>query len=1372
MPEPQVKDWRDLLDEPEAPASVVPVKDWRDLLVEPPKPAAPPVPQKQFVLERGLRVGPPPQAALPAPFPAQGGVAAPAAVAGKIDIEKPSTGKIGVGEWAGKKDWRYNVPFLGSVLKSQDLEQVNISAKYLEGGPEAMRKYVLDERLRGILPGPTLDFAKELGEPKKGGRWAVETAQKEIDDYLTEVIEAQMRGYTLPAAALDIAMNCATFAVEFAITGKLAGKMGAGKHVVGKGAGLLKKGAIELANIGERAAGRTLINIPAIQADIQQRILEGDSQSVAGRKAYLSGFIQNFTEELGGLGGKGVGAIGKLKGWDKKTLWKVMSRVLSLGPMEKVGLQNIPGEYGEEIMADIAEATAGTSGDTIADVAKRWTDPSHWLLLTAGFGPMFGLGAAGKALQVHNAKVLANNPKWVEKQTEILNRYNDADKQAAAAKSAPITVARRYGVSEDPEGPGVVLSRRVEIRPDETTETVIKAVVDSAGETEVAPIVPSVPKGSDKAGRPERKRIRAERKIAQAKLAEYKGRQKATEPARKAAAKGAIDKLKPLKKTGGLLPEFRAAANALLDQLKTKSMTDAQERAHRRNVEKFEKDPTSVNPASYQYSVDRLAEKDNPTLRDMPEKKIKLIGALAEDVVKQNKFKQQQIDKLEALKAAEVDAAMQQLEKDLAFLRGEKYAPTVGHEMAAKGIVGKAAAVAGKAKRVGASVISHVKHWGYTHDSLVRAVARPGTLLHKIMSEDPQWADLIVAPAIRHEATDAVVAEMQRRGINVDKWQKEVVEYLLQGKVVDERGRPVKKLSYTRMELADLYNSLKDPYTYRQLREQGAQGFKLAPRSKLVVTPDAATLRAIREGLKGLPESERTAIVEFADWLRVSEYNGRLAALFQEAKYEETGEIRNLYPEYYPMTREEEFIDTKHARKGNVMMARKGGKYAINIESALTRHAGHVEFLAERVAKARANKQMEAILGDRRFVQAVRGAFVDGDYILKRLERGREIWSKSDSVPKGIFDKVMRQLTKLSHVGALGLPNIPVGIYQTFSRNLVLSSRGMEFAKYLSAGDSYNPIQIAKMNKWIKENIPWLKDRFEGSVSGIITPEVSNDFVLGRYGGKGGIPRQIVSGTHHVLLSHIKLGDRTTIDRIGLAIKLEGMDKGLSGKQLDDYVKWELVKEVVATQPSSDSLSLSGYHQYARAHPSVKPFVMFTAPLVKQYNQIAQAFQDFEYKRKTGQLTSNDFGKLGYRIAIPLILNSFLIYMVRFGYDKLVAALLGVEDDKELKDIISGTMSRTWGNLPVIGPRVDSALGFVRGQHRHDPTGNIIESSIYALGEAGYYAHKALGEKSPKKAAAYKSRMIGKAMRGGQVFAFPGGGVAPWYDKLTKPKRR
>ena len=277
------------------------------------------------------------------------------------------------------------------------------------------------------------------------------------------------------------------------------------------------------------------------------------------------------------------------------------------------------------------------------------------------------------------------------------------------------------------------------------------------------------------------------------------------------------------------------------------------------------------------------------------------------------------------------------------------------------------------------------------------------------------------------------------------------------------------------------------------------------------------------------------------------------------------------------------------------------------------------------------------------------------------------------------------------------------------------------------------------------------------------------------YGAKGGILRRILHAFHKVSMIHIQTVDRVTIDQTGVAIKLKGLSMGLSGVELDNYVRENLVQEVVATQPASDALSLTGWHTLARRHSIFKPFVMFTSPLIKQYNQIVQAAQDFELKRQTGTLNAADFGNAAYRISIPLILNSFLIYMTKYGFDKLRDAILGIEDDKELKDHVEGILSRATGNLVVSGPYIERAIKFVRnkatGKPAYDIDSNIVTDSVEKLADAMGTAFSAYGEKSPLKRSKKFNQAIGKFLRGGEIFGVPGGAVGPWYDRITNPKK-
>jgi len=1072
------------------------------------------------------------------------------------------------------------------------------------------------------------------------------------------------------------------------------------------------------------------------------------------------------------------------QGMDKALLNRGTSRLWNT--FRTMGYHGPIAEMAEERFEELISSIAGTKDYGLtpeeANVLTRWIasrpDIQQYIAEMVSFTlpsvGMMGMRVAGRKIVQRR---LTRDPQWVETQKQYKAKFDSAKQEAKIVDAQPPRIPRRVIATEEEVVPG----KRVEVREGETTEQVIADVVgpleiEKVEKPVVAlekipepklekPLVERLESDAAREARQARNRVirekhrelkrkaRLRQKEARERLKEYEARARTLKSRQNAATSEVNDTLREAK---NLRPEFLKVVDAIKALFKTKAMSEKQAR---RFVEITDKAAAGedIPNKTLNYAKKRIKERERPTLRDLSEDQIKTINALLQDMIEQNNFKQKEVTRLFNKK---IGIAIQSIIEGLRTLYGEKYAPGI------RGIPRRITRIITKPWTI-------LKYMGYDSESLVRTLAPPGTAAYEILFDDALKADLIDTPRIIQETIDAVKAEVKRQGVDIDQWESEEIQQPLYGEVVDEKGRAVESLPFTRMELVDLWCTQDDPDSYEQLKQEGPQGIKLSPKAAITVRFGKDTLRRLKS-LEGLPEAERRKIIEFARWLKNSEYNGRLADLHKLAQLGIRGYARPHRDNYYPRTRDPEFLEGEREERGAPEKGRKVSKAPIVIESALGRLTYHTSYLARRFSKDVVNKRMNALLENRDVLQAIRSAVPHAEYLLKRIKDSQAVWMGKDPTSNEWYDKLIKFLTRAAHIGALGW-NIPVSIYQQFSRLTVLSHRGIGFSKYLLAARTFSPKQIADMDAWLRRNVPWIRQRFECSVHGIITPEVDSLIVAERYGAKGGILRRTAKGYSRMMMVLIKLADRVTINQIAVTFKLKGLDMGLEGQELDNYVRDEIVREVLATQPSSDALSLSGWHIWARRQPIVKPFVMFTSPLIKQYNQIVQAMQDFSFKEKTGTLTPADFGELGYRVAIPLIINSFLIYMTKYGFDALRNWIIGVEDDKELPDHIEGVVNRAAGNLVVAGPHILSALNFIRkrasGKRAWEPGSNIVEDSVIELAEGAGDAFKAAGTRSPKKSAKALKRSISKFLRGGEIFGVPGGAVAPWYDRFVFKKR-
>lgn len=1121
------------------------------------------------------------------------------------------------------------------------------------------------------------------------------------------------------------------------------------------------------------------------------------------------------------------------KGVEKGLLNRGTSRLWNT--LRTMGYHGPIGEKAEERFEELISAIVGTKDYRLspeeANMLTRWIASrpdieQHIVEMVSFTLPSVGVMGMRVAGQKIAQRSLAKGPQWVAKQKAYKAKFDSAKQEAEIVDAQPARIPRRVVVEEKK----TAAWERLEVREGETTEQVVADVVGKLEVEEVEkPVVPPMPEipepiiekavlkpeypieeldltthvidaegkaisieetveglpsegmtaqeifgrkwsepYADKRAREARNRTAREeykalkrdarlgRKGAKARLKKYETRAKTRKSRQKAAAQEVNDTLKEAR-AANLRPEFKKVVDAIAALFKLKKMIPKQARTFVETTDKYAADPTRVTYSKYKYAKRRLAERDRPTLRDLPEAQIQKINALLQDMIEQNAFKQKEVTRLLNEK---MRIAMQSIIEGLKTLYGEKYKP----------------GIRGIPRRITRFITKPIglKYMFYNYESLIRTLAPPGTAAYEVLYDDALKADLIDTPKIIQESIDAVKAEAKRQGIDIDLWETEVLNQPLYGEVKDERGNIVESLPFTRMELADLYNTQDDPDSYEQLKQKGAEGIKLSPKSALKVKLGKETLRRLK-ALEGLPEAERRKIIRFARWLKDSEHDWRFANLYTQAQLDIRGYARPLREGYYPRTREPEFLEGEREERGRPERARKVSEAPIVIQSALARLAYHSDYIASLASKSVVNKRMEALLGDRDVLQAIRSNVRNADYLLKRIKSNQAVWMGKDKTPKEWYDKLIKFLTRAAHVGALGW-NIPVAVYQQFSRLTVLSHQGSGFSKYLFAARTFSPRQIGDMDAWLRKNVPWIRQRFERSVHGIITPEADSLIVAERYGAKGGILRRGIKGYSRASMMHIQVADRVTINQIAIAFKLKGLDMGLEGQELDNYIKDQIVREVVATQPSSDALSLTGWHIAAREHPFlVKPFVMFTSPLIKQCNQIIQALQDFSFKEKTGTLTPADFGELGFRVSIPLVVNSFLITMTKYGFDALRNWLIGVDDDKGTVGIIENFVNRASGNLVVAGPHLYSAGNLIvqrgRGKRAYEPGSNIVEDSIIELCYGISDAFKAAGTRSPKKSAKALKRSISKFLRGGEIFGAPGGAVGPWYDRFAFKKR-
>jgi hypothetical protein len=349
------------------------------------------------------------------------------------------------------------------------------------------------------------------------------------------------------------------------------------------------------------------------------------------------------------------------------------------------------------------------------------------------------------------------------------------------------------------------------------------------------------------------------------------------------------------------------------------------------------------------------------------------------------------------------------------------------------------------------------------------------------------------------------------------------------------------------------------------------------------------------------------------------------------------------------------------------------------IGDAFAEFHADVNRMAAFAGKALPVHDAKQLLNDLAFRRSVKEAFKHGDALLKDLEQTVEFYQGLDQPPQGPVEAFFRPILRRAHVGALAA-KAHIVLYQTVSL-LNTVAVGMQ-SKHIFNPAHFRLSEIRRIRQVLNENSPSLNARERGGSIQMFTPSAAGDSLRQMY------------GMEKKRLRAIHRADASVMELIGLAAEAEGKAKGLSGKELNEYIARRTEFIVAESQPSWDATTLSSLAREGRSGVFKHMLVMFSSQRNKHINMEVGATLDYMFSDKTAA----DKATLAKAVAIPTIANAILIYGISEAYWyglKSMARLLGFrpkDKEKKWQDHLVGILERMLGNVLIVGDLVSDVM--------------------------------------------------------------------------------
>jgi hypothetical protein len=292
--------------------------------------------------------------------------------------------------------------------------------------------------------------------------------------------------------------------------------------------------------------------------------------------------------------------------------------------------------------------------------------------------------------------------------------------------------------------------------------------------------------------------------------------------------------------------------------------------------------------------------------------------------------------------------------------------------------------------------------------------------------------------------------------------------------------------------------------------------------------------------------------------------------------------------------------------------------------------------------------------------------------------------------------------------------------YQTISLLSATNEIGEKYIRHSGLLKVSNKETRAEIEKW--SALMW--NRITGSGHRIITPGSSLSSIADFWGRKENLISRTAMGL-------IQKADTQVMYRIWRAAKLEAQARGLSGDALMRETARRSQEIVDRTQPTWDVLTISQLQRYGRKHAWAKLAMMFSSQRNKNFNMAMRALDDYAASNNK----QRDFLPMVRKVLVPTLINAFLLYMIKFGWDRLK----GKKEDQPVLGGALGVANRMAGNWLIGGDmasaliRVGDAVRKGRPVFFVDTTDNVLESGGKEFLDAFYYTLQGFAYASSEK---------------------------------------